>query len=187
MADERISGPVRVARSVAFAFDKEEDRIRVMLNAQHPDEKFDLWLTRRLALPLLVRVTQDASARSSWTKGAAPEMAPGLFDAERRMSLVMTQDRMSRMPGPDAPSSRQGPPSAGSSALVAPALITSVSFRRATDDRHALVMSFGDGQIALPLSRRELLRLLTMLTGEVSRAGWTARPASRAAAPRKAG
>jgi hypothetical protein len=182
MADKQVSGPIRVARSVAFAYDKQEDRIRVMLKALNPDEEFDLWLTRRLALPLLMRVTQDANAHSSWTKGAAPQMVPGLFDAERRMSLVMTQNRMSRMPGPDAPSLPRRLPSAGS-----PALITGVQFKRAPDDRHALVMGFDDQQIALPLSRQELLRLLTMLGGEVTKAGWTAHPANRTTPARKAG
>lgn len=180
MADEGGEGakpaelPVRLGRSIGLAYDRREDRIRVYINTQHEGEERELWLTRRVVLPLVMNVMRHARDESSWTKGAPKEAATSLFDAERRMSLAMTQKRMSKLSkeqvAPDRGGEVDRPP---------PALVTGVRFRKADDDKQFMLLVTESEQVAIPLSRRELLRLLTMLADAVEKGHWVALPSSR--------
>jgi hypothetical protein len=172
--------PVRLTRSIGLAYDKREDRIRVYINTQTEEER-ELWLTRRLVLPLVMNVMRFARDESTWTKGAPKEAATSLFDAERRMSLAMTQNRMSSLPKDRIAPATTG---RGEDAKAAPdrpqpTLVTGIRFRKAEGDKQLMLLVTDAEQLAIPLLRSELLRLLTMLSGAVEKGGWVALPASR--------
>jgi hypothetical protein len=166
--------PVRLGRSIGLAYDKREDRIRVYINTQNDDEERILFLTRRLVLPLVMNVMRIARQDSDWAREGPKEAASSLFDAERRMSLAMTQNRMSKLS-----KDKFAPERAGEGRAVDPALVVGVRFRKGDAQKQLMLLVTEAEQIAIPLSRRELLRLMTMLGDAVEKGRWVALPSSR--------
>lgn len=166
--------PVRLGRSIGLAYDKREDRIRVYINTQNENEERVLLLTRRLVLPLVMNVMRYAREGSEWAKGGPKEAATSLFDAERRMSLVMTQSRMSKRP-------QDKPADKGADEVGQPeaTLVVSIRFRKADAQKQLMLLVTDTEQVAVPLSRGELLRLMTMLGEAVDKGRWVALPSSR--------
>jgi hypothetical protein len=156
---------VRVLTTVAFVYEKREDRILAAINAGRT-EAWSCWLTRRVTLALLERAPEFLASTSALAQRAPSELRSELVAFERDAAIASTARAMSKTPEDVIESS-------ATAAELAERVTISI-----TQGRFQLELrGQSEGGAAGLLTRVELQRILQMLQAEVGKAGWLATPA----------
>jgi hypothetical protein len=162
---------LRILKSITFHYDPKHDRILAVVNPGHADS-WSCWLTRRLTLALLDRSTEFLTSSSDLAKRVAADSRGEIAAFEREAAIAKTATAMSNTP-----------PDVLKAGAAAATLIERLTFaHRGASFRAELRDEAGDGADGA-LTREEFQRILQMLQVEVAKSGWTAAPATTAAAP----
>lgn len=162
---------IRALKSVTFAYVQREDRILAAINAGSPDA-WSCWLTRRLALALIVRTTEYLASSSHLAQRTPADLRGEMIAFEREAAIARTAGAMSVTANAVLQSTAAG-------AALAERLTIS---QHGNDYRLELRGSKDDGAAGV-LKRAELQRLLQMLQAEIAKAAWLTLPAKPQAAP----
>jgi hypothetical protein len=150
--------------TISFAYDVREDRILAAVNAGRPDA-WSCWLTRHVVLTLLGRAPELVAGTSPLARRAPAEFRGDFTAFEREAAIATTAQSMSKTPAE---------------------VLRSTAVKAELSDR-VTIAKHGDGfrlelrghdergAVGL-LTRAELQRVLEMLQGQVTNAGWTGTP-----------
>ena len=160
-----------VFKSVTFVYKPREDRILAIINAGHP-EAWSCWLTRRLVLALLSRVTDLLANTSALAQRAPADIRHELVAFERDAAMANTAKAMSQTPA---------------EVLKTNAAVTELAERLTISSRgdslQVELRGESGGGAAGVLTRAELQRILQMLQTEVAKANWLDTSVKSSAAP----
>ncbi len=148
--------------SVTFVYAMQEDRILAAINAGRP-EAWSCWLTRRVVLAVLERVTEILATTSTLAQRAPVELRRELAAFEHDAAMAQTAKRMSPAPADLL-----------SASATAAELVEQLSITNQGDNFRVELRGLRGGGAAGVLRRVGLQRILQMLQDEVAKAGWLA-------------
>jgi len=160
---------VQALTSVTFLYGVQEDRILAAINPGRPDA-WSCWLTRRVTLLLLDRITELLANTSSLTQRTPAPLRGEIMAFEHAAAMAKTAERMSRTPADVLNAS-----------AAAAELVKSMTLTSQGDLFRVELTGFNGGGAEGVLARVGLQRVLQMLQDEVTKAGWL--PADRKAQP----
>jgi hypothetical protein len=155
---------VQVLTSVTFVYVMREDRILAAINPGGP-EAWSCWLTRRIALALVDRVTELLANTSALAQRAPVETRGELVAFEREAAMVETAKRMTRTP-----------PDVLNASATAAELVERVVITNQQEGFRLELRGLAGGGAAGVLARVGLQRVLQMLQDEIVKASWLAAP-----------
>jgi hypothetical protein len=161
---------LRTLRNITFVYVPREDRILAAVNAGHR-EAWSCWLTRRLALALLQRMTEYIAGKSDLAQRAPAELRGDMIAFERDAAMAKTQGSMSTTPADVLESTASWAE-----------LADRVTIAQQGDDYRLELHGQTDSAAGL-LKGPELQRMLQMLQIEVAKAAWLVTAAKPQAAP----
>lgn len=150
-------------KALALVYEPQQDRILAVVNPGLNSWSF--WLTRRLVLEVLVRLPQALEATSPMAGQAPAEYRGEVVAFERDKALASTEAAMSHT----------GVSVLQRSSAVAE-LAVSLSFTDQQSTARLELRGERGGHAAGALGRQDVQRILHMLEGEVTRAGWRQAP-----------
>jgi hypothetical protein len=149
-----------VLKSIALAYDPKADRILAAINPGHPDA-WSCWLTRRLVLEMLVRVSLFLEKTSVLAQQAPADYRREIVMVEQETALATTARLMTKTANNVIRES-------AASAELADRLTISVLKNGYKLD----VRGDRGGKVMGVLRRAELQRVIRMLEREVARGDW---------------
>jgi hypothetical protein len=156
---------LRALKTITFVYAPQEDRITAAINAGLADA-WSCWLTRRLALAVLERATEYLASTSDLAQRAPAELRREAIAFEREAAIANTAAAMS-----------QTPPEILKSSAIAAELADRLTITREQQDAFRLELRGQSGQgMAGIVKRDEIQRVLQMLHGVVTQAGWLGVP-----------
>jgi hypothetical protein len=155
---------VQVLTSVTFVYAMREDRILAAINPGRP-EAWSCWLTRRIVLALLERLTEIFTKTSTLAQRAPPEIRGEVAAFEHDAAMAKTAERMTKTPA-----------DALNASATAAELVDRLSISNLGDNFRLELYGVSGGGASGVLARAGLQRVLQMLQDEVVNAGWSATP-----------
>jgi len=172
---------VTALKTITFVYKTREDRVLAAVNSGKP-EAWSCWLTRRLVLALLERVTNLLANTSSLAQRAPADIRGELVAFEREAAIAQTDKAMTHTPAEDLKTSG-----------AVTELVERVTISSQKDTFQLELRGEAGGGAAASVSRAELQRILQMLQTEAGKADWLgpsakppATPASEEAGPKPA-
>jgi len=162
---------VRGLISVTFIYVPREDRILAAINAGKADA-WSCWLTRRLALAVLERGTAFLQSKSDLAQRAPAELRGEMIAFERDAAIAKTAAAMSITPSETLQTS-----------VAAAELADRLTISQHGNGFRLELRGHAEAGAVGLFTPAELQRLLQMLQGEVTKAGWLVAAARPPAPP----
>jgi hypothetical protein len=156
---------VQVLTTLTFVYAIREDRILAAINAGRP-EAWSCWLTRRVVLALIERLSELLANTSALAQRAPAEIRGELVAFEHDAAMAKTAERMTQTPADTLNASAN-----------AAELVDRLSIANHGDNFRVELHGLRGGGAGGVLARAGLQRILQMLQDEVAKTDWLATPA----------
>jgi hypothetical protein len=157
----RVGTEVLALKTITFLYDQPEDRILAVVNA-NSEKAWSCWLTRRLVLGLLPKLTEFMTRTSKLVQRGATEARAELARFEREAALVETAGSLSMTP-------RHVTKAKASTAE----LLTSITLNSVGRNFQIQLSGAGGGGAAASVKRSDVQRILQLLQDATVKAGWS--------------
>jgi len=153
---------VPVLTSVTFVYGMQEDRILAAINPGGPDA-WSCWLTRRVTLLLLDRITELLANTSSLSQRTPALLRDEVMAFEHAAAMAKTAERM-----------RHTPADVLNASAATAELVKSMTLTKQGELFQVELTGFNGGGAKGVLARVGLQRVLQMLQDEMTKARWLA-------------